>query len=84
MPINGVTATIDYRELRQDDYPLFREMLAAYYREGEDADTEQQMRLAGAEHFYVSVYPLADKFWTRCGYAKTENTASNGLFIYKK
>lgn len=42
------------------------------------------MRLAGAEHFYVSVYTLADKFWTRCGYAKTENTASTGLFIYKK
>lgn len=157
-----MTATIDYRELRRDDYPVFREMLTAYYREGEDADTEQevldafisdlfsmaierkidgcficlegeavgfalwtidtpdgafseipgygtileigieprfrgkgygslavehaerQMRLAGAEHFYVSVYPLADKFWTRCGYAKTENTASNGLFIYKK
>lgn len=45
---------------------------------------EQQMKQAGVEHFYVSVYPLADGFWTKCGYVKTGDRASNGLYIYKK
>lgn len=153
---------IEYKKLHRDDYPVFRELLTAYYRDGEDADTEQavldafirdlftmvmdgriegcmlrldeavigfslwmidtpdgvfseipgygtfleigispsfrgkgygyqtvthieqQMKQSGVEHFYVSVYPLADVFWTKCGYVKTEDTASNGLLIYKK
>lgn len=150
------------QELSQEDYPVFHELLTAYYRDGEDADTEQavldgfieslfsmvmeqniqgtfmvhnsevvgfvlwmidtpngifseipgygtfleigvcpafrgkgfgfqavkhvetQMKQSGAAHFYVSVYPPAADFWTKCGYVKTEETASNGLTIYKK
>ena len=151
-----------FQELRQADYPVFRELLTAYYRDGEDADTEQavldgfieslfsmvmEQKIQGAfmvhdgeavgfalwmidspdgmfseipgygtileigvspayrgngfgvqavkhienrmkqtctEHFYVSVYPPADGFWTRCGYVPTEQTASNGLVLYTK
>lgn len=151
-----------FQELCREDYPVFHELLTAYYRDGEDADTEQavldgfieslfsmvmehkiqgalmahegeavgfvlwmidtpdgifseipgygtfleigvsptcrgngfgfqavkhvemQMRQKGVEHFYVSVYPPADGFWTKCGYEKTDAVASNGLFIYKK
>ncbi len=153
---------MEYKKLRKNDYPIFCELLTAYYRDGEDADTEQavldsfikdlfdmvmdgkiegcilqqndaaigfvlwmidtpdgvfseipgygtfleigicpsfrgngygrqtvshieqQMKQAGVWHFYVSVYPLADGFWTKCGYVKTSDTASNGLNIYKK
>ena len=153
---------IEYKKLHQDNYPIFHELMTAYYRDGEDADTEQavldafildlfslvmenkiegcfvhlngevigfalwmidtpdgvfsevpgygtfleigihpsfrgkrygyqavayieqQMKQLGVENFYVSVYPLADGFWTKCGYIKTEETASNGLRIYKK
>ena len=151
-----------FQELGREDYPVFHELLTAYYRDGEDADTEQavldgfieslfsmvmeqkiqglfmvkneeavgfvlwmidtpdgifseipgygtfleigvspdyrgkgggfqtvkhveaQMKRSGVEHFYVSVYPPADDFWTKCGYVKTEKTASNGLTIYQK
>ena len=151
-----------FQELSRVDYPVFHELLTAYYRDGEDADTEQavldgfieslfsmvmeqkiqgafmvqdgevagfalwmidtpdgifseipgygtileigvspayrgnafgfqmvkhveaQMKLSGVEHFYVSVYPPADGFWTKCGYRKTEKIASNGLTIYQK
>lgn len=153
---------IEYRAITRDDYSIFWKLLNAYYRDGEDADTEQavldgfikdlfslvmenkiegcflrlngavvgfalwmidapdgifseipgygtfleigirpsfrgngygyqtvthieqQMKQAGVEHFYVSVYPLADGFWTKCGYVKTEDIASNDLCIYKK
>ena len=151
-----------FQELCRADYPVFHELLTAYYRDGEDADTEQavldgfieslfsmvmeqkiqglfmvrneevvgfalwmidtpdglfseipgygtfleigvspefrgngfgfqavkhvenRMKQSGVEHFYVSVYPPADGFWTKCGYVKTEETASNGLTIYRK
>lgn len=153
---------VEYMRLKRDDYPVFHELLTDYYRDGEDADTEEAvldsfikdlfdmamdgriegcmmrqkgavigfalymiddpdgvfseipgygtfleigirppfrkngygreavshierlMRQAGAEHFYVSVYPEADGFWGKCGYVKTEDIASNGLYIYKK
>lgn len=153
---------IEYKKLQRYDYPVFRELMTAYYRDGEDAETEQsvldsfiadlfsmvtedkiqgcfmfsdetllgfvlymidtpgcafseipnygtfleigivpsmrgkgygaqavadierQMRQEGAEHFYVTAYPLAAGFWTKRGYTKTEDVASNGLFIYKK
>lgn len=153
---------IEYQAIKRTDYPMFWELLNAYYRDGEDADTEQavldgfikdlfsmvmekkiegrflrqddtyigfvlwmvdtangvfseipgygtfleigvrppfrgkgigcqvvahieqQMKQAGVEHFYVSVYPLADGFWTKCGYVKTEDMASNELYIYTK
>ena len=151
-----------FQELHRADYPVFHELLTAYYRDGEDADTEQavldgfieslfsmvmeqkiqglfmvqneevvgfalwmvdtpdgifselpgygtfleigvspdhrgngfgfqavqhveaQMNQSGVEHFYVSVYPPAASFWTKCGYRKTEKIASNGLTIYQK
>ena len=151
-----------FQELCRADYPVFHELLTAYYRDGEDADTEQavldgfieslfsmvmeqkiqglfmvqneevvgfalwmidtpdglfseipgygtfleigvspayrgngfgfqavqhveaQMQQNGTAHFYVSVYPPADGFWTKCGYTKTEKIASNGLTIYQK
>ena len=151
-----------FQELCRADYPVFHELLTAYYRDGEDADTEQavldgfieslfsmvmeqkiqglfmvqdgevvgfalwmidipdslfseipgygtfleigvspayrgngfgfqavqhveaQMKQNGIEHFYVSVYPPADGFWTKCCYTKTEKIASNGLTIYQK
>ena len=151
-----------FQELCRADYSVFHELLTAYYRDGEDADTEQavldgfieslfsmvmeqkiqglfmvqneeavgfalwmvdtpdglfseipgygtfleigvspayrgngfgfqavqhveaQMKQNGIEYFYVSVYPPADGFWTKCGYRKTEKIASNGLMIYQK
>ena len=153
---------MEFKDLHRDDYPVFHKLLTAYYRDGEDADTEQavldsfienlfsmvmegriqgmfmllngevigfalwmidtadgifseipgygtfleigirpafrgnglgfqavahaeaRMKLSGAAHFYVSVYPPAAGFWTKCGYVKSGETASNGLHIYKK
>ena len=153
---------ITYSSISSDSYPIFGELLNAYYRDGEDADTEQtvlddfiqelfslitenhiqgcflqaedriigfilwmidtaggtfselpgygtileigispafrgngigcravahieaQMRKSDISHFYVCVYPQAEGFWTKCGYVKTAEKASNGLYIYTK
>lgn len=153
---------IIYRPIGPSDYPVFWKLLNAYYRDGEDADTEQavldsfikdlfnlvtcnqiqgcflqaednltgfvlwmvdtadgvfsqlpgygtfleigispafrgigigrravehiesRMRRTGTHRFYVCVYPQAEGFWTKCGYVKTADKASNGLYIYTK